>query len=271
MISLNLQFSLRVSSCDLSSVSAFWFNFKSFVQNVITKCNIQFRKTWYYPLKTELSKLLQKLFSVWSKLTLRLFVNVSVIYYWCITRVLWLPGECVNVARMTLRCSYKNAGLVIRRICPHQATHCWLCRASLPAREGDDNLHWIHNVWSVLRRERESFSFCSPSTIVYWERESFSFQSPTFSNVTHMKTHGMDFQFFSREHHAHNVTHSVKQRTRNTQCLTHMFLLILLYNHDYTIAVVSSSEHDHLHSTFVVKVTWFSFFFCETEVSPQSS
>lgn len=183
MISLKLQFSLRVSSCDLSSVSAFWFNFKSFVQNVITKCNIQFRKTWYYPLKTELSKLLQKLFSVWSKSTLRLFVNVSVIYYWCITRVLWLPGECV--ARMTLRCSYKNAGLAIRRICPHQATHCWLCRASLPAREGDDNLHWIHNVWSVLRRERERAFHSAHLLLACTEREK---ERAFHSNLRHSPT-----------------------------------------------------------------------------------
>lgn len=222
MISLNLQFSLRVSSCDLSSVSAFWFNFKSFVQNVITKCNIQFRKTWYYPLKTELSKLLQKLFSVWSKLTLRLFVNVSVIYYWCITRVLWLPGECVNVARMTLRCSYKNAGLVIRRICPHQATHCWLCRASLPAREGDDNLHWIHNVWSVLRRERERAFHSAHLLLSCTERER-AFHSNLRHSPTSHTWKLMEWIFNSfPENTTHTMSHTASNNAHETPSVSHI-------------------------------------------------
>jgi len=157
-------------------------------------------------------------------------------------------------------------GSVLTR--PHTADYAGLL--SLLGRVMITYIEYI--MCGVYWGERERAFHSAHLLLSCTERESFSFQSPTFSNVTHMKTHGMDFQFFSREHHAHNVTHSVKQRTRNTQCLTHMFLVILLYNHDYTIAVVSSSEHHHLHSTFVVKVTWFSFFFCETtEVSPQSS
>jgi len=123
-------------------------------------------------------------------------------------------------------------------------------------------------------RERELFILLTFYLRVLRERkrELFIPISDILQRLTHENSwNGIPILF---QRTPHSVAHSVKQRTQNTQCLclTHMFLLILLYNHDYTIAVVSSSEHDHLHSTFVVKVTWFSFFFCQTtEVSPQSS